>query len=87
MNLHEWLDQPVPGRTAKSLAEELRVSKTAVSLWRKFGVPMQHMDRIERFTGGAVTAADMLRHALECRRANRAKVHAVLTATGEPAEA
>ena len=85
MNLHQWLAEP--GRTAKALADSLGVSKTAVSLWRESGVPMRHMTRIEQLTGGAVTTADMLEHALQCRMANKGKGHAAQAATAAPAEA
>lgn len=65
MDLHTWLDAN-PGKAAW-LAEQLERSKTAVSLWRDAGVPMPLMPRIEALTGGAVTASEMLKHALECR--------------------
>ena len=65
MTLHDWLDME-PGR-ARRLAEFLRCSKTAVSLWRDNGVPMDRMRQVADFTEGAVTVDDMLRHAF-CAR-------------------
>ena len=67
MDLHQWLDAE-EGR-AKWLAENVGVSKSAVSNWRLQGVPMLHMERIEALTAGAVQQDSMLRHALECKKA------------------
>ena len=55
-----------PGR-ARRLAEFLGCSKTAVSLWRENGVPMDRMQLASAFTDGAVTVDDMLRHAFLAR--------------------
>jgi hypothetical protein len=55
-----------PGR-ARRLAEFLSCSKTAVSLWRDNGVPMDRMQPISEFTQGDVSVDDMLRHAFDAR--------------------
>ncbi len=68
---------------ATQMAEALGVSKTAVSLWQKNGVPMVYMPGIERITDGAVTAAAMLEHALRCRLARRGG-HRAEAAIAEP---
>lgn len=86
MNLHEWLDHPDTQMTGKRLSELLGCSKTAVSLWRKHGVPMSYMPRIEEISGGAVSTADMLAHALQ-RRMDRRADDAAALATAAPAEA
>jgi DNA-binding transcriptional regulator YdaS (Cro superfamily) len=65
MQLHDWLD--VRKGQASALADHLRVSKTAVSLWRISGVPMVHMPAVVEFTEGAVTVEEMAHHAIECR--------------------
>lgn len=85
MTLHDWLKRPHAPMTATQMAEALGVSKTAVSLWQKNGVPMVYMPQIEQITGGTVTTAAMLDHALRCRMARRG--HAVNPATAEPATA
>jgi hypothetical protein len=74
MDLHEWLDSETGRATA--LADELGVTKGAVSLWRDNGVPMDQMRRIAEFAGGSVTVDEMLRHAFRCReeRKRAAKV-------------
>lgn len=68
MELHSWLDKE-RGRAIK-LAETLGASKAAVSLWRQNGVPIEFMPAIVAHTDGAVTAADMVAHAVRCRQAN-----------------
>lgn len=65
MELHAWLDLPEHRGKAAWLAEQLGITKGAVSLWRDDGVPMRHMARIVELTGGDVTSQAMLAHALK----------------------
>lgn len=67
MELHQWLDKPENKGKAAWLAEQLNRSKTAVSLWRDEGVPLPLIPRIVEITEGAVTAHEMLQHALRCK--------------------
>ena len=67
MELHDWLDA-VPGR-ATWLADELGVTKAAVSQWRDSGVPLVRVQRVAELTGGEVTEEEMLRHAMRCKTA------------------
>lgn len=71
MNLHKWLD----GETGRSkwLAEQLGVSRTAVSLWRDNGVPMEHWPRIVDLTDSAVHVLDLAEHAMNARQASAAQ--------------
>lgn len=71
MDLHLWLDKQ-KGR-ARDLSLHLGVSKTAVSLWRANGIPLQHMPKIVEFTKGAVSIEDMAMRAIELRAANASK--------------
>ncbi len=59
----------MPENTGKAvwLADQLDRSKTAVSLWRKEGVPLPLIPKISALTGGVVTEDAMLRHALACK--------------------
>lgn len=67
MELHQWLDQPDNAGKAAWLADQLKRSKTAVSLWRTEGVPMPLMQRVSDLTEGAVSVDAMLKHALACK--------------------
>jgi hypothetical protein len=69
MDLHQWLDKPENKGKAAWLAEQLKRSKTAVSLWRDEGVPLALIAQVSRLTGGEVSEDDMLRHALRCKAA------------------
>jgi hypothetical protein len=64
MDLHTWLDLPENRGKAAWLSQQLGRSKTAVSLWREDGVPLPLIPKISELTEGAVTEADMLKHAL-----------------------
>ncbi len=66
MDLHTWLDDPGSRGRTIWLAEQLGVSKGAVSQWRNEGVPMKHMERIAELVPEVSTSA-MLAHALTCR--------------------
>jgi hypothetical protein len=68
MDLHTWLDDPGSRGRTIWLAEQLGVTKGAVSQWRAEGVPMKHMERIAALIPEVTTAA-MLAHALSCRTA------------------
>lgn len=76
MELHQWLDLPENRGRAVWLAKKLGRSKGAVSFWRDDGVPLNLIPRIARLTDGAVTEEAMLRHAMRCRIASRAKAFA-----------
>lgn len=65
MQLHDWLDA-VPGRSSW-LAKQLRLTKGAVSIWRRAGVPLRHMQLIEHLTKGQVQVVDMVAHATSVR--------------------
>ena len=67
MDLHTWLDKPENKGRAVALAQYLAVSKTAVSLWRTNGVPINHMAGVLAFTEGAVDITSMAEHAMRCR--------------------
>jgi hypothetical protein len=71
MDLHTWLDAET-GRSSW-LAQRLDRSKTAVSLWREDGVPLTLIPRIAEVTDGAVSADEMLRHAMACKLAAEQK--------------
>jgi DNA-binding transcriptional regulator YdaS (Cro superfamily) len=63
MNLNTWLDNEA-GRAAK-LASHFGRSASAVSQWRKNGVPVDFMKSVRDFTGGAVTLEEMIPEAKE----------------------
>lgn len=63
MNLNTWLDNEA-GRAAK-LANHFGRSASAVSQWRKNGVPVDFMKSVRDFTGGAVTLEEMIPEAKE----------------------
>ena len=65
--MHTWLDRPENSGKAILLAKQLGRSKTAVSLWRKTGVPLPLIPKIAALTGGAVTEMAMLKHAMACK--------------------
>lgn len=58
MKFAEWLDEEV-GR-AKELAAHFKVSKGAVSHWKRYGVPLDHMKAVRAFTGEKVTLEEMV---------------------------
>lgn len=72
MELHQWLDQPENAGKAAWLADQLSITKAAVSFWRTEGVPLKHMARIAELTGGAVRIDDMARHAMARKAAKAA---------------
>lgn len=57
MNLNEWLDKQ-PGRVV-AMAARFGVSHSAVSQWRKNGVPLRHMPAVSDFTGGDVSLSEL----------------------------
>lgn len=65
MELKSWLEAEA-GRSAK-LAEQVGRSKTAISLWKEAGVPLDCIPAVSKFTGYAVTEGELLRHAMEAR--------------------
>lgn len=69
MDLHTWLDLPANKGKATWLAAQLGRSKTAVSLWRYEGVPLQLIPVISGLTGGLVSEDAMLRHAMRAKTA------------------
>lgn len=71
MDLHTWLDKE-KGRSSW-LAEQLGLTKAAVSLWRSGGVPLAYMARIAFLTEGAVTIEEMVLHAAQRRAGNSAE--------------
>lgn len=65
MNLHEWL---ATGKGRQSaLAAHLGITVAAITQWRENGIPVVHMERIQRFTRRAVRLADMVRATTEAR--------------------
>ena len=58
MNLNTWLDE-APGRLT-SMAAHFRVTPSAISQWRKNGVPLDRMRVVSDYTGGAVSLEDMV---------------------------
>jgi DNA-binding transcriptional regulator YdaS (Cro superfamily) len=65
MELHTWLDKPKNKGKTTWLADQLGLTKSAVSQWRANGVPMPYMMAIEQLTGGAVKQGAMLKHKLQ----------------------
>lgn len=69
--LRAWLQ--LNGVSQKALAKALKVSGGIVSIWIKGGVPEWHQRaKLERFTGGALQAADWLT-AKEAREIKRVR--------------
>jgi hypothetical protein len=60
MTLSEWLDQEI-GRPTRT-AEHFGVSRSAVSQWRKIGVPRKFMLGVRDYSRGAVTLEEMVAH-------------------------
>jgi DNA-binding transcriptional regulator YdaS (Cro superfamily) len=58
MNLNTWLDE-APGRLT-SMAAHFGVTQSAISQWRKAGVPLGRMRMVSDYTGGAVGLEDMV---------------------------
>lgn len=58
MHLHTWLDA-VEGRTNK-LAAYFGVTKSAVSQWRRNGVPVDKMKALCDYTHGDVTLDELV---------------------------
>ena len=69
MNLNEWLDGQ-PGRSTW-LAEQLSVTKAAVSQWRDSGVPLYRIPRVAELTNNEVTEAEMLTAAMQASLARK----------------
>lgn len=65
MDLHTWLDKPENKGKATALADHLGVTLAAVSLWRKSGVPLKHMQQVVAFSKGAVKLKSLLAQKLE----------------------
>lgn len=73
MDLHQWLDIPRNRGKAQELAQHLGVHKTAVSLWRDNGVPLDRMAEVSRFSKGVVKIKDMVEHAMAARAKPKAE--------------
>lgn len=58
MDLNTWLDE-APGRLT-SMAAHFDVTPSAISQWRKNGVPLDRMRAVSDFTDGAVSLEDMV---------------------------
>lgn len=58
MDLTTWLEAE-KGRSA-ALAEHFDRTPSAVSQWKRFGVPVDLMKAVRDFTGGAVTLEEMV---------------------------
>jgi DNA-binding transcriptional regulator YdaS (Cro superfamily) len=67
MDINTWLEAE-KGRSA-TLAEHFGVTPSAVSQWKKNGVPLDFMKAVREFTGGAVTLDEMVPEAAEPAKA------------------
>lgn len=67
MDLTTWITAE-PGRLS-ALARSLGVTRSAVSQWRYFGVPVRRMEAVHAFTEGAVSMNEMLAERLRLNRA------------------
>jgi DNA-binding transcriptional regulator YdaS (Cro superfamily) len=57
MNLAEWLE--APGRVT-AMARHFDLTHSAVSQWKKNGVPLRHMRAVSEFTSGEVSLESLM---------------------------